>query len=90
VTIEEKEQEAEKERQLEIEKERLHAESKKQIKKLIQNEIAREYLAEKETDDNILCDFKTDDEGDQNEYEAWKLRELKRIKRDREEKEKWV
>jgi microfibrillar-associated protein 1 len=55
---------------------------------MIQDEIAREKLAEKETDDNIQCEFKTDDENDENDYEAWKLRELKRIKRDRDMKEK--
>ena len=54
---------------------------------MIEEEISREKIAEKESDDNVKCDFLTDDENDENEYESWKLRELKRIKRDREERE---
>lgn len=88
VTIQEKEQELEKEKEIEQERERLQQESKKQTKKIIEAEILREKLAEKETDENIKCDFQTDDEEDEEQnYELWKLRELKRTKRYRDEKE---
>jgi hypothetical protein len=59
--------------------------------KIIEDEISREKLAEKETDDNIECDFNTDEENDETirltEFDAWKLRELRRMKRDRDIKE---
>lgn len=88
MTIQEQEKEKEREKQLQLERDRLHQENKKHTRKIIQDEISREKLAERETDDKIACDFKTDDEDNEKEYEEWKLRELKRIKRDREEKEK--
>ena len=90
VTIKEKEILAEKEKQIEKERERLRVDAKRQTKKYIEAEVAKEKMSEKENDDNILCDFGTDDENDQAEYEAWKLRELKRIKRDRDAKEAYV
>ena len=81
--------EQEKEKEIELERERLHQESIKQTKKIIEDEILREKLAEKETDENIKCEFQTDDEDDaEQNYELWKLRELKRTKRYRDEKEK--
>lgn len=86
VTIKEKEIEEEKERQLQLERERTQAESKKQTRKIIEETVAREKISEKLTDENIKCDFETDDENEE-DHELWKLRELKRIKRDRDEKE---
>ena len=87
VTIKEKEIQAEKEKQIEKERERLRIDAKKQTKLYIAAEIAKEKISEKETDENILCDFNTDDENNEVDYDAWKLRELRRIKRDRDEKE---
>ncbi|CAF4456604.1 unnamed protein product, partial [Adineta steineri] len=35
----------------------------------------------------IQCDFNTDDEDGEVAYDAWKLRELERLKRDRKERD---
>ena len=60
-----------------------------EISKAIEEELRKERLREKEAEENITCDFDTEEEND-DDYESWKLRELRRIKRDREEKESYV
>ncbi len=53
---------------------------------MVEDEIRKE-AANKNNEEGCIDDVNTDDENDEVEYEAWKLRELKRNKRDKEERE---
>lgn len=57
---------------------------------MVADAIKQEKMKEKEADDGIQCDFDTDDEDGEAAYDAWRLRELTRIKRDREERDQYV
>ncbi|XP_030385008.1 microfibrillar-associated protein 1 [Scaptodrosophila lebanonensis] len=87
-TIQEKEREAQKQKQLEAEAKRAAKERRRATLRMVEDSVKKDLEKIKpETNEACIEDVCTDDDNDELEYEAWKLRELKRMKRDREERD---
>ncbi|CAI5438312.1 unnamed protein product [Caenorhabditis angaria] len=92
ITLLESEKEKEREIQLKFEEERRAEERKRESVKLVERVLREEEEAEKrKTEDTLdLTSILTDDESEDMAYESWKLREMKRLKRNRDEREQYA
>lgn len=88
LTIIEKEKDLIKQKQfLEFEAKRQAKERRRNTLKLVEESIKKDLESQKKEKDPHINDVKTDEENDELDYEAWKLRELKRVKREKDDRE---